>query len=75
MLPAIAVVLAVVFLILDRAGVIEEYIEAMARRSGRPVPWQRKKGATQKRDQEADRRLEVFQQFIDELASSDEEGE
>jgi hypothetical protein len=75
MLPAIAVILALVFLVLDRAGVIDEYIEAMARRSGRPVPWQRKKSPPTKRDQEADRRLEVFQQFIDELNAPDEEQE
>jgi hypothetical protein len=74
-LPVVALALVITYLILDRSGVIDELADTIAESQGKTVSWRRRSQEQGESDLEDDNRLEVFQDFIDNLNSSDEKEE
>lgn len=72
MLPLIGITAAVVFLILWRLGALDELRKWSLARQGGPEKPQRDLLTSQGDDPEMSKRLEVFEEFIDELPDEDE---
>ncbi len=75
MLPFAVMVLVVAYLVLDRSGVIDDIVAAVSKRKGRTGPRTLEIPPRSGVDKETDRRLEVFQNFIEQLQSQDDEEE
>lgn len=67
MIALVAITMVVAYLVLDRSGLLDEFIQARRRQGGRSVRWRARRTS---RPGETDRRLEVFKQFIEELGGS-----
>jgi hypothetical protein len=70
MLPVIVLTLAVVFILLWKLGYLDELqARGQAKRGGRPLNrLERGKG-----DPASDKRLEIFERFLEDLGEDDEE--
>jgi len=73
MFPMIALSLVVLYLVLDRSGVLDELADRASRRGGAKAPRPADRIEASEAGPEADRRLEVFAKFIERLESGEDE--
>ncbi len=72
MLPFVVVLVVIVYVVLDKSGLLSELAESIRGGRGGRRKWHPEIMEKTKSDPETDKRLEVFERFIENLDSSED---